>query len=143
MVATMALDPHQSLTTAGGERAPAMLRRPADAPPPLPPLHGHEAIRGLHLEWARTDAPPTADTNPGALWRRARGKARRTIPLGRGDRELIGGLIRAVEAIAVRCDELADRLARQESLMEDVSDSFGQDITLVRAELDRIRTTLD
>ncbi len=115
---------------------PQLLRRPADAPPPLPHLRDGEAVQSLHRGWAGLFAAPTTPS----LWRRAIGKARRSLPFGSGDRALLGALVRAVDTVAGRCDELADRLATLESATEDVVASFGQDITQLRAEVAVLRS---
>jgi hypothetical protein len=124
------------------ETPPKMLRQPADAPPPLTPLGQNEHLSSLHLGWARLYGQPEGDTSPRATWQRARGKARRSLPMAGADRELLGALIRAVDAIALRCDELADRLTTQEALTEDVTESFGADLTHLRADLIRVRSGL-
>lgn len=141
----MALDPRPAVNPGpvdtGG--APKMLRRPADAPPPLEHVRGGDAVRTLHLDWAALHGSQAADPAPSGLWSHLIGRARRVAAAGRSDRELLGAIIRAVDAIAVRCDELADRLAAQESLMEDVAGSYGEDITRLRADLAQLRATVD
>ncbi|HVA07322.1 MAG TPA: hypothetical protein VNG12_11335 [Acidimicrobiales bacterium] len=76
------------------------------------------------------------------MWRRASRKLRRFLPYSAGEGELIGVLIRTADAIALRCDEISDRLSAQESLMEDVTESFGADLTKLRAEVIRFRAVL-
>jgi hypothetical protein len=118
-----------------------MLSRPADAPPPLPHVRGGDAVRSLHLDWAALHGP-NANATPSGVGRRVLDKVRRILSPGRGDHELVGALIRAVDALAVRCDELADRLSTQEVLMEDVATSYGEDITRLRADLAQLRATM-
>ncbi len=115
-----------------------MWRRPTDAPPPLDPLRDNEMVRALHSEWARSSSGTPATSS----WQRVTGKARRALTLGRSNRELLGSLIRAVDAVARRCDELADRLAVVEGLTEDVAGTFGEDITGLRADVHQLQTEL-
>ncbi len=116
-----------------------LLTRPADAPPALEPLRGTEVIRSLHLDWARLHGAPPG---PATLWQRLLRKVRRSLPFGAADRELIGALIRGVDLIAARCDEMADRLATTETLTSEVTRSFGQDITHLRADLMTLQAAL-
>ena len=53
----------------------------------------------------------------------------------RDDRALIGSLIRAVEVLAQRCDELAGRLVDLESTVGEVVDVLGADLVQLRAAL--------
>jgi hypothetical protein len=119
---------------------PGLLSRPADAPPVLTPLRDSDAIRSLHSGWARLHGAPST---PVAQWQRVVRKVRRNLPFGAADRELIGALIRGVDQIATRCDEIADRLAATELLASEVTNSFGRDITHVRADLMTMRAALD
>jgi hypothetical protein len=133
----MATEPHGELAPPA---PPKMFGRPADAPPPLEHVRDTDAIRALHQGWAdRSRIPP----GPVTQWQRAYRKLRRSLPFGPSDRELLGALIRAVDLVAARCDELADRLAATESLSENVSLSFGQDITHLRADLMTLRNSMD
>jgi hypothetical protein len=93
-------------------------------------------VQSLHRGWAGLYAAPATPSN----WRRLIGRARRTLPFGSGDRALLGALVRAVDIVAGRCDELADRLAALESTTEDVVAAFGQDITQLRAEVAGLRS---
>jgi hypothetical protein len=119
-----------------------MLRRPADAPSPFDPVRANENLRTLHEGWARLYGHPSNTSSSPTQWQRVRGKLRRSLPFGAADRELIGVLIRTVDALAQRCDEIAERLSVQESLTEDVTASFGEDITHLRADLIQVRTNL-
>ena len=105
---------------------PRLLRRPADAPPPLSPVHDTDTIGTLHLGWAQS----FGGDGSGVL-----GRVRRLVWSKKTDRELLGSLIRAVDALAVRCDELADRLAVMATVTDDVTAAFGEDLTHLRAEL--------
>jgi hypothetical protein len=119
-----------------------MLRQPADAPAPLPHIRASEHFRELHEGWARVHGEPSTTSVVPPVWQRFIRKLRRFLPYSSGERELIGVLIRTADSIALRCDEIADRLAAQESLTEDVTESFGADLTQLRSELIRFRTVL-
>ena len=136
----MGIDPLPTMSPL--EISPKMLRRPADAPAPLPHIRASEHLRELHEGWARVhgDLSPTSAVPP--LWQRVGRKLRQFLPYTAGERELIGVLIRTADALALRCDEISDRLAAQESLMEDVTESFGADLTQLRSELIGFRTVL-
>ena len=92
------------------EEPPVMFRRPSDSPEPLPSLRANEHIVQLHTEWARLHATPDAPQAPSA---RLRAKARTVVSrlLGTADHQLLGDVVRAVDAIAVRCDLCAKRRA--------------------------------
>jgi hypothetical protein len=51
------------------------------------------------------------------------------------DRALIGDLIRAVDALAARCDALADRLETLERSVAEVVEVLGADLVHLRAEM--------
>jgi hypothetical protein len=138
----MAVDPVQAMTSGPVESAPKMLRRPADAPPPLAAVRDGEHLRSLHMAWARLYGSPGDAAGTPSRLQRMRHLSRQARALGRANRELLSLLIHTVDAIALRCDELADRLAAQEGLMEDITVSFGEDITRLRAELLRAHTVL-
>ncbi|HEY2213732.1 MAG TPA: hypothetical protein VGH31_01660 [Acidimicrobiales bacterium] len=119
---------------------PMLLSRPAEAPPALEPLRGTDVIRSLHLDWARMHGAPSG---PATIWQRLLRKVRRSLPFGAADRELIGALIRGIDLVATRCDEMADRLATTETLTSEVTRSFGHDITHLRADLMTLQAALD
>jgi hypothetical protein len=66
------------------------------------------------------------------LWRSIAVRVR-----GQADHELIGDLIRAVDSLAVRCDELTDRLQHQQVITGELAASLGQEVTRLRAALSR------
>ena len=51
------------------------------------------------------------------------------------DQVIIADLIRAVDAVAARCDELSDRLQHQQIVLDDAVTIFGEELTRIRAEL--------
>jgi hypothetical protein len=118
------------------EEPPVMFRRPSDSPEPLPSLRANEHIVKLHTEWARLHATPDAPQAPSA---RLRAKARTVVSrlLGTADHQLLGDVVRAVDAIAVRCDELSERVGNLELTSDDLARSLGQEITRLRASVER------
>jgi hypothetical protein len=106
-----------------------MLRRSADAPPQLGPVSGTDRVVTLRRAWSDRNASPK---------RSLRSWAGRIS--GRADRRLLVALVGATEAIATHCDLLANRLAVQEAVTEDVAESFGQEIVQLRADVIRLQT---
>ncbi len=47
---------------------------------------------------------------------------------------MIGDLIRAVDAVAARCDEISERLAQQQIVLNDAVTILGEELTRLRAE---------
>ena len=125
----MVRDPHDAVAD-DSESAPRMLRRPADAGPPLERLADGEAVISLRRV--------VSDRNAGGGSFRA--WAARVS--GRADRRLLLALARATDAVAVHCDLLVDRLAAQEAVTADVAGSFGQELALLRAEVLHLQRTL-
>jgi hypothetical protein len=118
------------------EEPPVMFRRPSDPPEPLPSLRSNEHIVKLHREWARLHATPAASQAPAA---RLRAKARSAVSrlLGTADHQLLGDVVRAVDAVAVRCDELSERVGNLELTSDDLARSLGEEITRLRASTER------
>jgi (p)ppGpp synthase/HD superfamily hydrolase len=54
---------------------------------------------------------------------------------GRSDRRLLSALAEATDAIATQCDLLADRIAARDTVSADIADSFGEEVTRLRAEV--------
>jgi tetrahydromethanopterin S-methyltransferase subunit B len=46
-------------------------------------------------------------------------------------------MVRAVDAVAVRCDELSERVGNLELTADDLARSLGQEIALLRASVER------
>ena len=144
----MALEPAGDVRDGTREEPPALLGRPVDAAPALPPVRTDAAVTAVHQQWARVHAgsapgggtPNAADTGPGG-WRsrvhravtRAALDAQR--PVLEADRALIGDLIRAADALALRCDALADRVVLLEHSLAEVVDVLGADLARLRAEV--------
>jgi len=117
-----------------------MFRRPSDPPAPLPSLRSNEHIVKLHTEWARLHAMSAASQAPGA---RLRAKTRSAVSrlLGTADHQLLGDVVRAVDAVAVRCDELSERVGNLELTSDDLARSLGEEIARLRASVERSRGT--
>jgi hypothetical protein len=124
----MVRDPHDALTDAANG-APRMLRRPADAPPQLGPVSGTDQVVAFRRIWSERNT---------STKRSLRSWAGRIS--GRADRRLLVALVGATEAIATHCDLLADRVAAQEAVTEDVVASLGKEIVQLRAEVLRLQT---
>lgn len=114
-----------------------MFRRPSDPSDPLPPLRGSDLIVTLHTEWARMHAEPTEGE---ALGPRLRNRTRSVTSriVGGADHRFLGDLVRAVDAIATRCDELSQRVANMEVVADDLARALGQEITQLRAAVESI-----
>jgi len=145
-VAGLALEPRKIMSDITKLGAPALLRRPAGGSPPPPPVREDPDVVAVHGAWARIHAAethPPAD-RPTSAAARMRTMARDRLaavaagtlgPAQSYDRELIGDLIRATDALARRCDELGGRLAELEALVEEVVAVFSEDMVQVRALL--------
>lgn len=136
MVAGVALDPSHVNETAGAHQIPEpprMLRHPPGVSPPLPPLRAQPAVTGLRGQWEQLGGSPS-QLRRGGIEAGLRRQVRRVLGrLQRPDRALLGNLVQAVEATAARTDELADRLARLEALVEEVVQVFSEDLVHLRA----------
>jgi hypothetical protein len=110
-----------------------MYSRPTEAPEALVPVRSGESVIKLHTEWARLNGastPPASEPTSGGWRARLRGAQR---ALGRADREFLGDLVRAVDVLALRCDELAERLANQQAITGETAEILGQEVTRLRA----------
>ncbi len=120
------------------DHPPTMFLRPADVPEPLTPIRSGPDLAQLHRAWSALSlSGPQPLTS---LWRRLLRRSRTYVNRGLGnpDRALMADVIRSVDAVAARCDELADRLASQHVVVADVATIFGEDLTRLRAELARL-----
>ena len=135
-----------------GEDPPELLRRPATPPAPLPSIRESAELGAVHEQWRQVHGRPGRTAAPAGL----RGVARSRIEaiavdaVGTAqddDRALIGDLVRAVDAVAGRCDELAGRIGALEGLVEEIVHVFSGDLTRIRAALarpaDDVRTIRD
>ena len=79
-----------------------MLPRPSEAPEPSSPMRPGEELTRLLAAWSRIHAA-AAQSSPASRFKRSvRSTARRVV--GQTDQALSGDLIRAVDALAARCD---------------------------------------
>jgi hypothetical protein len=116
------------------EAAPAMFTRPSDVPDPLPSVQHGAAVTRLHSKWIHltpTPADPTA-----SRWNRLVSGARRVARREAGsiDAHLIADLIRAIDAVAARCDEISRRLEHQQVVADEMATIFGEELTRLRAQ---------
>jgi hypothetical protein len=113
---------------------PRMFSRPTEAPDPLTPIHPSEQMVALHTGWARQEGQRALTESGRGFGARLRDGIRRVW--SRDDHERIGDLIRAVDALAVRCDELAERMSHQQIVTSELVEAFGQEITRLRAAVE-------
>lgn len=111
---------------------PDMFRRPTDPPDPLPLLRAEGSVVEMHREWARMHGDPS----PESFMHRLRSGARKVRARIRGDDHYLGYVVRAVDDVAARCDELAQRLNHLAISIDDLSRSISEDVTRLRAEVE-------
>jgi hypothetical protein len=116
-----------------GDPTPSMFQRAADVHDLLPPIREADDVVKMHRAWLRISAPPSGQST--ALWPRLARGLRRLTNRGPGaiDREMIADLIRAIDAVAARCDVIADRLDHQNIVVNDAVTIFGEELTRLRA----------
>ena len=103
---------------------PTMFQRPTDPCRPPPPLRSGGPIARMHTEWARLDAAPGNTSSVGDRLRvKARSVAARVT--GSADRQFLAELVRAVDAVAARCDELSERVGKLDVIADDLT-RFGK-----------------
>jgi hypothetical protein len=113
-----------------------MFRFPTDPPEPLPALQGGEHIVQLHAEWARRHATSPADAS---LARRVSSRAKGVgVRLTGADDRILADLVRAVDAVAARCDELSQRVSNLAMTTDDLARSLGEEVTELRTIVKRI-----
>jgi hypothetical protein len=54
----------------------------------------------------------------------------------RADHRLLGDLVRAVDAVAERCDALSERTANLEIIVDDLARILGEEVTQLRAAIE-------
>jgi hypothetical protein len=108
-----------------------MFSRPTDAPAPLTRLGDGEAGQVFNQVWAYEQ------TRGGSL------RAWLGRISGRADRRLLFALATVTQELLIRLDEVAQRLERQETLTEDVTGAFGEDVTQMRVEVERLRRLVE
>ncbi|MHB8682119.1 MAG: hypothetical protein ACYDA2_08500 [Acidimicrobiales bacterium] len=82
------------------------------------PMRDEESLEYLHGHWALPDAPDPAVGGSGLRGRVVRAFGRLVFrvlgPYLRSERELVSRLVRMNDALAHRCDELAEEIARRQ-----------------------------
>jgi phage shock protein A len=114
-----------------------MLSRPAEPPPPLHGASDDEGVHKFREEFVAQDR--TGDLR-GLDSVRVRMRRLAGRVSGRANRRRIRVLAGATEALVQRCDDLVDRLVAVESLVGEVTDSFGAELANLRAEVAHLRT---
>jgi hypothetical protein len=125
------LSDHLSPSAHPDDATPRMFKRPSDVSDPFPPLRHSAEIAKLHREWIVRIVPPA---KPSAGQRAIRVVRRVANRAGSVDREIIADVIRAIDALANRCDELSDRLEHQHIVLDDAVTILGEEIMRLRAE---------
>lgn len=138
---------------------PRLLSRPAVPAPPPAPLAGSEQLAQLHRRWAQLHGVPVgaetqdagprptdvgrADSGPPRIPGGVRAKVRARVATAaagvqQADRAMTGDLVRAVDAVAVRLDELTVRMTELETLVQEVVDTVSEDLIRLRAALESV-----
>lgn len=113
---------------------PGMFRRPTDPPAPLPPLRAGNSIVDMHAQWARMHQSASENAS---FVRRLRSKAvSLRSRIGGADRNLLGQMVRAVDDVAARCDELAQQVSDLAISLDDLARTVGADVIRLRAEME-------
>jgi hypothetical protein len=144
----VALDPHEIVSDVAqrarriaADRPPGLLRHPPGAGTPLPSVHHGQELATVHHGWASVHDDETEGAGEGRrggsrMWARVRAHVvAAALPAQRADRALIGDLIRAVDALGQRVDEVGTRLVFLEELVEELVVVTSDDITRIRAAI--------
>jgi hypothetical protein len=144
----MTVDPRSVVEALGAgsgppdpDGAPILLRRSPEPRAPLAPVQAGPEVASVHQRWAAVHGkaePADADGEQAGLRARMRSRVMGVAaeaaggPL-RDDRALIGDLIRALDAVAHRVDELAGRLSDLEAVVQEGLAVLGEDVVRLRA----------
>ncbi len=110
---------------------PRMFQRSVDRSDDLQPLRHSAEFSRLHSEWLVRIVPPKKPS----VGQRGIRVVRRILNRWQSvDREIIADVIRAIDALAERCDELSDRLEHQRIVLDEAVTILGGEVTRVRAE---------
>lgn len=155
-MAGVAVDPHEIVNDVARRAhdlreadAPTVLSHPPGPGAPLPSVQHGDEVEAVHRAWADAHTSREEAAKAGASVAsgggldavKARVKARISSAAAAGlpdqdaDRRVVGDLIRAVDALAQRIDELGGRLMALEALVEEVVVVASEDLTRVRAAL--------
>lgn len=118
---------------------PALFDRPVAARPWPEPLAGSEVVAALHRRWAQLRGQPERDPADAQAARAVggvRAKVRaRVVNAAAGvqaaERAMTGDLVRALDAVAQRIDELAGRVADLEHVVQEVVDTVSEDLVRI------------
>ncbi len=117
---------------------PRMFQRSADLGDRMQPLRHSAEFSRLHSEWLIRIVPPKKPS----IGQRGIRVVRRILNRWQSvDREIIADVIRAIDALALRCDELSDRLEHQRIVLDDAVTILGEEVTRVRADLGQLAGT--
>lgn len=114
-------------------RPPRSLRQPADVGPPLGdasalgPVHALRELGKARIERAQATS--------------FRIRVRRWVGRvsGRSDRHLLLTVASATNALASHCDAIGHRIAQQEAITRDIAGAFGEELALLRAEVQHLQ----
>lgn len=124
----MVLDPHNAVA-GEPDSAPRMLGQPSEAPPSLGHVGDTEPLQSFRQAWVSWGT----GSHPSSPRRKLRAWAGRVS--GRADRRLLSAVAHATDAVAAHCDLIADRLGSLETITGDVTNTFGEEISHLRAEV--------
>jgi hypothetical protein len=115
-------------------KPPGMFRRPVDPPTPLPPLRAGTSIEEMHVEWAKLHQQSGTST---ATLSRLRSKLLAVASrVGARDRNALASIVRAVDDVAVRCDELSQRVNDFAISLDDLARTYGEELTQLRSMME-------
>jgi hypothetical protein len=121
---------------------PTMFDLPADPPPALSPIRGSAEIATIHKRWSQmATGTPLAASRWSSILHKTRSLMNRL--LGRSDHDFLADLTRAIDAVAARCDEISDQLARQQILAHNIAESLGEEVTRLRASVAQLHERTD
>lgn len=115
-------------------KPPGMFRRPADPPAPLPPLRAGTNIEQMHREWEKLHQRSLETTTSAERLRNTLIKV--SNRLGARHRNVLAAIVRAVDDVAGRCDELSQRVNDLAVSLDDLARTYGEELTDLRATMD-------
>jgi hypothetical protein len=126
---------HHAPNEPAADAPPVMFKRQSDVPDPMASVRHGDQVAKLHREWIRITSPPSEGSRSpkqrlGHMARRFANRFPGTV-----DQVFIADLIRAVDAVAARCDEISDRLEHQTIVLDDAITIFGEELTRMRADV--------